>query len=181
MATRDRVGDQTAMSSQSDTAQPRPEGVTWPLLSGMIPPLAEAYVPRQETGLSLAASMVAGQTGLLIPTDDDAGKSLGGLGGTGKTQLATAIAHVLWEQRALDLLLWVSPTGQDAVLTTYAQALHDVGEAASGAGPEQDAAQFLTWLAETDRSWLVVFDDLTDPAVLDGLWPRGPGGRVLVT
>src|SRR5262252_1842909 len=181
MATRDRVGDQTAMSSQSDTARPRPEGVTWPLLSGMIPPLAEAYVPRQETGLGLAASMVAGQTGLLIPTDDAAGKSLGGLGGTGKTQLATAIAHVLWEQQALDLLLWVTPSGQDAVLTSYAQALHDIGEPVTSAGPELAATQFLAWLAETDRPWLVVFDDLDDPAVLDGLWPRGTRGRVLVT
>jgi len=147
----------------------------------MIPPLAEAYVPRQETGLSLAASMVAGQTGLLIPTDDDAGKSLGGLGGTGKTQLATAIAHVLWEQQALDLLLWVTPSGQDAVLTSYAQALHDVGEPVPIAGPELAATHFLAWLAETDRPWLVVFDDLDDPAVLDGLWPRGTRGRVLVT
>src|SRR5499427_491519 len=181
MATRDRVGDQTAMSSQSDPARPRPEGVTWPLLSGMIPPLAEAYVPRQETGLGLAASMVAGQTGLLIPTDDAAGKSLGGLGGTGKTQLATAIAHVLWEQQALDLLLWVTPSGQDAVLTSYAQALHDIGEPVTSAGPELAATQFLAWLAETDRPWLVVFDDLDDPAVLDGLWPRGTRGRVLVT
>jgi tetratricopeptide (TPR) repeat protein len=168
------------MSSQSDTVRPRPEGVTWPLLSGMIPPLAEAYVPRQETGLGLAASMVAGQTGVLIPTDDAVGKSLGGLG-TGKTQLATAIAHVLWEQQALDLLLWVTPSGQDAVLTSYAQALRDVGEPVPSAGPELAAAQFLAWLAETDRPWLVVFDDLGDPAVLDGLWPRGTRGRVLVT
>jgi tetratricopeptide (TPR) repeat protein len=125
--------------------------------------------------------MVAGETGVLVPTDDDAGKSLGGLGGTGKTQLATAIAHVLWEQRALDLLLWVNPTGRDAVLTTYAQALHDVGEPTSGTGPELAAGKFLTWLAETDRPWLVVFDDLGDPAILEGLWPRGAGGRVLVT
>ena len=169
------------MSSQSDTAKPRQEDVTWPLLSGMIPPLADAYVPRQETGLGLSASMVAGQTGMLIPPDDAAGKSLGGLGGTGKTQLATAIAHVLWEQRSVDLLLWVTPAGQDAVLTSYAQALYDVGEPVTSAGPELAATQFLAWLAETDRPWLVVFDDLDDPAVLDGLWPRGTRGRVLVT
>jgi len=99
------------MSIQGEVAQARSAHVTWPLLSGPIPPLADAYIPRQETGLGLAASMVAGEMGVLVPTDDDAGKSLGGLGGTGKTQLATAIAHVLWEQRALDLLLWVNPTG----------------------------------------------------------------------
>jgi tetratricopeptide (TPR) repeat protein len=169
------------MSSQGDEARARSGDVTWPLLSGMIPPLADAYIPRQESGLGLAASMVAGQTGVLVPTDDAAGKSLGGLGGTGKTQLAAAIAHVLWEQRALDMLLWVNPSGRDAVLTSYAQALHDIGEPDPGAGPEAAAAGFLAWLAETDRPWLVVFDDLADPAVLEGLWPRGTGGRVLVT
>jgi tetratricopeptide (TPR) repeat protein len=155
--------------------------VTWPLLSGLIPPLADAYVPRQETGLGLAANMVAGQTGVLVPADDAAGRSLGIMGGTGKTQLAAAIAHVLWEQRALDLLLWVTPSGRDAVLTSYAQALRDVGEPVPAAGPEVAAAHFLAWLAETDRPWLVVLDDLDDPAVLEGLWPRGAGGRVLVT
>jgi tetratricopeptide (TPR) repeat protein len=168
------------MSIQGEVAQARLENVTWPLLSGPIPPLADAYVPRQETGLGLAASMVAGETGVLVPPDDDVGKSLGGLGGTGKTQLATAIAHVLWEQRALDLLLWVNATSRDAVLTTYAQALHDVGEPAPGAGPEFAAGQLLSWLTGTERPWLVVFDDLSDPAILEGLWPRGAGGRVLV-
>ena len=46
---------------------------------------------------------------------------------------------------------------------------------------ESVAAQFLGWLSETSRSWLVVLDDLADPADLDGLWPSGPNGRVLVT
>jgi hypothetical protein len=36
-------------------------------------------------------------------------------------------------------------------------------------------------LAGTDRRWLVVLDDVTDPQHLRGLWPGGPGGRVLVT
>ena len=169
------------MSMQDEVAQARPEHVIWPLLSGPIPPLADAYIPRQETGLGLAASMVAGETAVLVPTDDDAGKSLGGLGGTGKTQLAAAVAHVLWQQRALDLLVWVNPTGRDAVLTTYAQALRDIGEPASSTDPELAAERFLAWLAETDRPWLVVFDDVSDPAILEGLWPRGTRGRVLVT
>ena len=38
---------------------------------------------------------------------------------------------------------------------------------------ESVAAQFLGWLSETSRPWLVVLDDLADPADLDGLWPSG--------
>ena len=32
-----------------------------------------------------------------------------------------------------------------------------------------------------ERAWLVVLDGVADPADLDGLWPSGPNGRVLVT
>src|SRR5262249_31097633 len=46
---------------------------------------------------------------------------------------------------------------------------------------EVAASHFLAWLAETPRPWLAVLDDLSDPAVLDGLWPWGAQGRVLVT
>ncbi len=43
------------------------------------------------------------------------------------------------------------------------------------------AGRFAGWLAETTRRWLVVLDDLRDEADLDGLWPGGPAGTVLVT
>jgi tetratricopeptide (TPR) repeat protein len=159
----------------------RPGEVTWPLLSGLIPQLADSHVLRQETGLGLAASLAPGDTAVLIP-DEEAGRTLGGLGGTGKTQLALAVAHALWERNALDLVLWVTPSSRDAVVTGYAQAMQDVsGGLAGGEGPEAAAAHFLDWLAETGRPWLVILDDLADPAALEGLWPHGPQGRVLVT
>ena len=161
-------------------APARPDEVTWPLLSGLIPQLADSHVPRQETGLGLAASLAPGDTAVLIP-DEEAGRTLGGLGGTGKTQLALAIAHALWDRRALDLVLWLTPTSRDAVMTGYAHAMHDVAGTPGTDGPEAAAAHFLDWLAETDRPWLVILDDLADAEVLEGLWPHGPHGRVVVT
>jgi hypothetical protein len=157
----------------------RPEEVTWPLLSGLIPQLADSHVPRQETGLGLAASLAPGDTAVLIPADA-ASRTLGGLGGTGKTQLALAVAHALWDRHALDLVVWLTPSSRDAVITGYAQAMQDVGGPTAD-GPEATAAHFLDWLTETSRSWLVILDDLADAAVLEGLWPHGPRGRVLVT
>ena len=162
-----------------DGVPARPDEVTWPLLSGLIPQLADSHVPRQETGLGLAASLAPGDTAVLIPAEE-ASRTLGGLGGTGKTQLALAIAHALWDRRALDLVLWLTPTNRDAVITGYAQAMQDVGGPAAD-GPEAAAAHFLDWLTETDRPWLVILDDLADAAALEGLWPHGPRGRVLVT
>jgi len=154
--------------------------VTWPVLSGLMPQLADSYTPRAESGPDLADNLHPGETVVLV-TADDAARALGGMGGTGKTQLAAAIAHTLWTRGAVDLVLWVTASGRDAVLTGYAQALGDVGLPDPHEGPEAAAAHFLAWLAETSRPWLVVLDDLTDPAVLDGLWPWGASGRVLVT
>src|SRR5277367_5571776 len=36
-------------------------------------------------------------------------------GGTGKTQLAAALAHQLWDSRAVDLLVWVKASTRNAI------------------------------------------------------------------
>ena len=171
------------MSGQAihgDTIGEQSGQVAWPVLSGLIPPLAESYTPRTESGLALAGSLEPGETAVLVTAGDTA-RELGAVGGTGKTQLAAAIAHTLWDRRAVDLLVWVTVSGRDAVLTGYAQAMGDVGEPEPYRGPQAAASHFQAWLAGTDRPWLAVLDDLTDPAVLDGLWPWGVSGRVVVT
>ncbi len=142
--------------------------------------MAASYVARQETGLSLA-SLAAETTTLLVPAKDTA-RSLTGLGGTGKTSLAAALATECHTIRAAHLVLWVTATGRDAVITGYAQALRDLGGGPyQGESPEHAADRFLDWLRRPDLSWLVVLDEVADPAVVDGLWPAGPAGRVLVT
>src|SRR5437762_11177984 len=76
-------------------------GIAWPVLSGLMAPLADSYTPRSESGLALASSLNSGETVVLIAADDagDPG-AMGAMGGTGKTQLAVAIAHTLWNQRS---------------------------------------------------------------------------------
>jgi len=166
-----------------------------PVQSGPLPPLADGHSPRPESGV-FAGSLVPGETVVLTPPDtpgadgtaehgraDRASRDhrLARLGGTGKTQLAAALGHAFWAANALNLLVWVTVISRDAVVTAYAQALRDVGITDTDEDLEADAARFLAWLAETDRPWLVVLDDLADPADLAGLWPQGPAGRVLVT
>lgn len=108
---------------------------------------------------------------------------LAGTGGVGKTQLAAAHARTAWQAGTVDLLAWVTASSRDAAVAAYAQAGAEVAGADPG-DPQQAAGRFITWLETTDRRWLVVLDDLADPADLRGLWPpagsRGRG-RVLVT
>jgi len=108
---------------------------------------------------------------------------LTGLGGVGKTQLAAHLAERLWQDKHLDLLVWISAASRAAVVTGYAQAAVDIAVAgARGVDTERDAARFHAWLTTTDRRWLIVLDDLTSAADLKGLWPPSrPSGRTIIT
>lgn len=153
---------------------------SWPVLSGPMPPPLTAFAPRHETGADVAAGLSAGETVALVPSNDIV-RGLGRLGGAGTTQLAAAAGRALWEARAVDLLVWVTASGRDAIAATYAQALTEAGIASPGPGADDAAARFTSWLSTTTRPWLVVLDDLADPAAMEGLWPEGPAGRVVIT
>lgn len=157
--------------------QPLPR--TWPVQSGVVPPLAHGYTWRPETGQGPWDGLHPGHTVILRP---DAALQAGGPGGgTGKTQLAAAFALQLRDASELDLLVWIDAGSRERVISGYARALADVAIAAPPGKPEAAADRFLDWLAETGRSWLVVLDGVVDAGDLDGLWPAGPSGEVLVT
>ena len=87
-----------------------------------------------------------------------------------------------WRKETPDgVLVWLAAASRDSALSGYRQA----ALARSGMVPAEDAettaTRFLAWLADTRQPWLVVLDGVTDPAELDGLWPAGPAGHVLVT
>jgi tetratricopeptide (TPR) repeat protein len=174
-------GMSEADSGRPDGAAPSgvaPSGVKWPVLSGEMPPLAESYSSRPETGLGYITTLPPGET--LVLTDQAGTRDPAG--GTGKSQLAVAAARNLWQTRAVDLLAWVPGSSRDGILTGFVQALGAIGgHLATGEDSDRAAARVLAWLAEARRPWLVVVDDLAEPADLDGLWPRGKNGRVLLT
>ena len=158
--------------------QPQPRA--WPVFSGIVPFLADGYMRRPETGQGPWDAFHPGLTVILGPGGDPQASD-SWYGGTGKTQLAAAFANKLWAAGELDLLVWLYAGSRDSIVTGYARALADIRVAAPPGKPEAAAAQFLTWLADTGRHWLVVLDDLAEPADADGLWPLGPSGQVLVT
>jgi tetratricopeptide (TPR) repeat protein len=153
----------------------------WPVTSGAVPPLAPAFHPRPETGLALAGDLNRGETTVLTQAGAAGMSGLDGAGGCGKTQLAAGLTHNVRRAGATDLQVWVTASSREAVVSSYAQALADIGIADPGEGPDAAAARFVSWLADTDRSWLVILDDLADPPDLHGLWPQGQAGRVLAT
>src|SRR6266480_6640627 len=148
---------------------------------GEVPPLAEGYTDRPDTARGIVETLVPGTTLALVPGSAFAEGPSNWLGACGKTQIAVIIAESMWRSGAIDALIWISATNRASVLSGYVQA----SAAAFGVEPagtaESLAARLVSWLSATDQSWLVVLDDLQDAADLDGLWPEGPSGRVLVT
>jgi tetratricopeptide (TPR) repeat protein len=164
---------------------------SWPIRSGTVPSLADSFSARPETSPGLAAALPAGAAVALVSDRAAAPATRPGplaapdaqdwLRSSGKTQLAAAFAESLWQSGGVDLLVWIEATSRASVLSGYAAATAAVTGRDRASSGESVAAQFLSWLGETSRSWLVVLDDLSDPANLDGLRPAGPAGRVLVT
>ena len=162
-----------------------PQPATAPVLSGSVPPLAVDFQSRQETGSRLVDGLRPGATILLVPA---AGEAPGGgmaagraFHGTGKTQLAVGFAHAMWSSRAVDLLVWVAAGSRSAIMAGYAQAAADLNLASADETADDGAQRLLTWLRGTSQRWAVVLDDVTSSPDLEGLWPQGPSGQVVVT
>ena len=149
-------------------------------LSGSIPPLAESFHQRPETGLDLRAGLYPGDT-VVLTHGEETPIAPTAQGGTGKTQLAVAFTHALWAARAVEALVWVTASSRDAIVTGFAQAASAVGAADPGLGAEAAADGFITWLAHTRRPWALILDDLASLDDLAGLWPAGPAGQVVIT
>jgi tetratricopeptide (TPR) repeat protein len=162
-----------------------------PVLSGAVPPLADSYHPRPETGVGLTDALRPGETIVLTHGPDaaaGAARAAGAAGtagttagGTGKTQLAVAFAHAVWNARAVDLLVWVPAANREAIVSSFAQAAGEVDANLPGENADGAAIRFLSWLTRTQRRWAVILDGLTDAADLDDLWPHGDTGQVVVT
>jgi tetratricopeptide (TPR) repeat protein len=176
---------------ETDVDGPAPTPVTgpllvaneWPVRSGAVPPLADRFSTRPETGPDLKRALERSAAIVLAPQArrSGAGSSQDWLRCSGKTQLAAFHAESVWRDRSVDLLVWIDASSAASILSGYVAAARAVTGSRMPGTAESVAATFLGWLGETDRRWLVVLDDVADASVLQGLWPAGPAGRVLLT
>ncbi|MFD9085857.1 FxSxx-COOH system tetratricopeptide repeat protein [Streptomyces prasinus] len=148
-----------------------------PVVVGVIPTLASAFQPRSglreriDRARAGGGSVVLTQKQKPLTQDRKGARVLSGGGGVGKTQLAAACATDALEEGA-DVVVWATATEAQQVITQYARAATALRlPGATGQDPENDARTLLNWLAATERRWLVVLDDVTDPTALDRWWP----------
>ena len=150
------------------------------LLAGIVPPLADSFYSRTESGPELPTTLRPGEIAVLI-NGDDTPAAPAGQGGTGKTQIAVEFAHAMWNQRLVELLIWVTATNREAIITGLAQAAGTVDSGNTAEGAQAAATRLVTWLAHTRRPWALIIDDLRELSDLTDLWPSGLAGRLVIT
>ena len=77
------------------------------LLSGIVPPLADTYYTRTETGPDLLNTLHPGETAVLVHGEESNAAPVT-QGGTGKTQVAAQFAMALLGAAAVEILVWVT-------------------------------------------------------------------------
>jgi len=145
--------------------------VDWPVQVGSPPLPAVAF--QQRPTLSDQLVPASSSTSAVLV------QLIAGDGGVGKSQLAAAAFRAA-RSTGVELAVWVDASSRSSIVAGLASASSRLRLPAAG-DAEQAASEFIDWVATTTRSWLVVFDDVADPADVSGLWPRGPSGRAIVT
>ena len=139
---------------------------------GSRPMEVSGFVERREQA-GLFGAVFAGASARTVLT---------GMRGSGKSQLATAVA-ARCEKEGWPLVAWVPAGSRGAVLSGLVELGLELGvRVEDGPSREVIAQRCLTALASAQGSnRLIVFDDVKNPDDLVGLVPRGEGVRVLVT
>ncbi|WP_311469799.1 tetratricopeptide repeat protein, partial [uncultured Actinomyces sp.] len=165
------IKKQTAHSGDQIDAEPVPRRPPRIRL-GSRPMEAVGFVERREQA-GLFGAVFAGASGRTVLT---------GMRGSGKSQLATAVA-ARCEAQDWKLVAWIPAGSREAVLSGLVELGLELGvRVEDGPSREAIARRCLNKLASAQGSnRLIVFDDVDSPDDLVGLVPRGEGVRVLVT
>jgi tetratricopeptide (TPR) repeat protein len=159
----------------------------WPVVVGQVPGIASAFRSRMSLRdrIASARSPQTNTNDLIVakstPNErvgdaDDLGSVpivLAGTGGVGKTQLAASLAVQAIRDR-VDLVVWVNASEPFNIVAGFAEAAirtHAPGATGAPNDLESDARAFLKFVASTDRSWLVILDDVVDPEHAAAWWP----------
>ncbi|WP_370964702.1 tetratricopeptide repeat protein [Amycolatopsis sp. cg9] len=161
--------------------QPKP-AVSLPYRAGVAPQQAAAFQERARTTRMLVEALEGdGNAAVLTVQPRMHTGVVSGLGGVGKTQVALHYSQQVWAAGEVDVWVWVTAGSREAIVSTYARVAADL-IGLDDTDLENCARRLLEWLAVASARWLIVLDDVQNPADLRGLWPpAAPGGRVVVT
>jgi len=175
-AGRDKPASHTSVVASigvSTSRQVRRSGEEVPPVWGAIPPPNPNFTGRGELLAQLGERLGAGTTAVLPAT-------LHGMGGIGKTQMATE--YIYRHLQDYDIVWWIQATRSTQIhasLTELAQHLRLPG--ADEANTAVPAVKEALRLGRPYRRWLLVFDSAEEPDMVRPFFPVGGPGDILVT
>jgi tetratricopeptide (TPR) repeat protein len=105
--------------------------------------------------------------------------ALSGLGGIGKTQLATEYAYRYFQE--YQAVLWARAESEDTIKASYTTIATLLKLPECNAQEQEIIVQAVkTWL-QTHRNWLLILDNADDLELLPPFLPPTPGGHILLT
>ncbi len=128
------------------------------------------FTGREALLETLRAALTSGQPAAVT-------QAIGGLGGVGKTQLATEYAYR--HATEYEIVWWVRSEEAATLASEYA-ALAGELEIGDAANQRAIIEAVRRWLEQNSR-WLLVFDNAPSPSALGDFLPRGIAGHVLIT
>ncbi|MEZ5258498.1 MAG: NB-ARC domain-containing protein, partial [Ilumatobacteraceae bacterium] len=139
--------------------------------SPAIPPLPRHFVGRDELLAGLLTELDGSGRGLT--------QTMSGLGGVGKTTIAAAFAEAASAQ--VDIVWWVRAEDPISLMTDLA-ALGDRCGIVGDDDIARRAVQVRDYLTDTDRRWVLVFDNAVDePSIFEWVPRRGTGITLVTT
>jgi tetratricopeptide (TPR) repeat protein len=160
-----------AAEHQSQAAPPPPR----PFIG--VPPRIASFTGRAEELEKLDAILMRDKPAAVTQSVGRA--AVQGLGGVGKTSLATEYAHRYRQLYAG--VCWCPAETRAGLLTSLAELALTLGAATADEADVQKAAKAaLRRLGEQRAAWLLVYDNLTSPEEITDLMPAG-GARLLIT
>ena len=146
-----------------------------PRLPGNVPRVWN--IPARNPGFTGRDGLLVAVRERLLAGDRAVVQALHGMGGVGKTQLATEYAHRFGG--TYDLAWWVAAEQPGLIGEQFAALSAELGCTEPGAGMEAVRSAVLGELRERSR-WLLVFDNAEAPGDISR-WLPGGSGHVLVT
>ncbi len=172
-ATGDQAHIDARVTNLAAGAIPEPTGVAAPARTHNLPrPPVRVFVGR-EAALGQIHSALADKASAVVT------QAVYGLGGVGKSELA--LQHAAACQADYTLIWWITAEDEAQVDTGLAALAARLCPEIAMAGTTGDAAKWaIAWL-QTHRKWLLILDNVNNPAEIGPLLGQLVGGHILVT